>query len=382
MSTTTTNLGLVKPAYSDAGDIAVINSNMDTIDTAFGNILKSVYPIGAIYMSVSSTAPSTLFPGTTWVQLQDRFLLAAGSTYTAASTGGAASRTYTPAGSVGNHKLTISEIPSHTHTFTGSAVTSGANSVGHTHSMQNHTHGMQNHTHGMKSHTHTLASHTHSITGHTHSLASHTHSIGSHTHTYSKSATTTGSAGAGSTSSVALTVDQIPSHTHAFKDYWGVSAESIDRTAVAWNGAETHAGSTTTAATGGSQGHSHTISNHTHSITLSNTNSGGSGILNTMGSGILTTGSSGTLTSAGPSTNTSGGPSDNTTGAPSNNTTTTPSNNTTGGVSANHTHSVTAAGSNSNTGGGGNHNHGFTGTQATIQTMPPYLAVYMWKRTA
>lgn len=32
------------------------------------------------------------------------------------------------------------------------------------------------------------------------------------------------------------------------------------------------------------------------------------------------------------------------------------------------------------TGGGGSHNHGFTGTASTI--IPPYLSVYMWKRTA
>ena len=34
MSTTTTNLSLVKPATSEAADIAVINSNMDLVDTA------------------------------------------------------------------------------------------------------------------------------------------------------------------------------------------------------------------------------------------------------------------------------------------------------------------------------------------------------------
>lgn len=34
MATTTTNLGLTKPAYSDTADIAVINANMDKIDTA------------------------------------------------------------------------------------------------------------------------------------------------------------------------------------------------------------------------------------------------------------------------------------------------------------------------------------------------------------
>ena len=44
---------------------------------------------------------------------------------------------------------------------------------------------------------------------------------------------------------------------------------------------------------------------------------------------------------------------------------------TTGGISANHTHNVTAAGTNSNTGGGN-----------AMDIMNPYLAVYMWKRTA
>lgn len=34
MATTTTNLGLTKPDYTDAADIAVINTNMDTVDTA------------------------------------------------------------------------------------------------------------------------------------------------------------------------------------------------------------------------------------------------------------------------------------------------------------------------------------------------------------
>lgn len=54
-------------------------------------------------MSVSSTSPATLFGGT-WERIQDRFLLAAGSSYAAGSTGGAAT-----------HKLTTNEIPSHTH---------------------------------------------------------------------------------------------------------------------------------------------------------------------------------------------------------------------------------------------------------------------------
>ena len=62
-----------------------------------------VYPVGAIYMSVSETSPATLFGGT-WEQIQNRFLLAAGSSYTAGDTGGEASVT-----------LTKEQMPKHTH---------------------------------------------------------------------------------------------------------------------------------------------------------------------------------------------------------------------------------------------------------------------------
>ena len=68
------------------------------------SILLSVYPVGSIYMSVNSTDPSSLFGGG-WTRLKDRFLLAAGDSYAAGNTGGEAS-----------HKLTLSEMPSHSHT--------------------------------------------------------------------------------------------------------------------------------------------------------------------------------------------------------------------------------------------------------------------------
>lgn len=72
-------------------------------------IFNLVYPVGSIYMSINSTSPAVLFGGT-WTQIKDTFLLAAGSTYTAGKTGGEAT-----------HKLTTAEMPSHTHTFTGTA---------------------------------------------------------------------------------------------------------------------------------------------------------------------------------------------------------------------------------------------------------------------
>lgn len=66
-------------------------------------IFDMVYPVGAIYLSVNSVNPSVLFGGT-WEQVQDRFLLGAGSTYSAGSIGGEA-----------NHTLTIDEMPRHNH---------------------------------------------------------------------------------------------------------------------------------------------------------------------------------------------------------------------------------------------------------------------------
>ena len=73
-------------------------------------LVNLIYPVGALYMSTSNTEPSTLFGGT-WERIQDRFLMCAGSTYTAGATGGAATHTHTTA----SHTLTINEIPAHNH---------------------------------------------------------------------------------------------------------------------------------------------------------------------------------------------------------------------------------------------------------------------------
>lgn len=69
-----------------------------------GISLQSVYPVGAIYISTADTNPSTLFGFGTWEQIKDVFLLAAGDTYPAASSGGEATVT-----------LTVNEMPKHTH---------------------------------------------------------------------------------------------------------------------------------------------------------------------------------------------------------------------------------------------------------------------------
>ena len=56
-------------------------------------------------MSVNATNPGTLFGGS-WEQITGRFLLAAGGGYSAGTTGGEAA-----------HKLTVTEMPAHTHTY-------------------------------------------------------------------------------------------------------------------------------------------------------------------------------------------------------------------------------------------------------------------------
>lgn len=62
-----------------------------------------IYPVGSLYLSAVDTDPGVLFGGT-WERIRDRFLLAAGSTYAAGSSGGEAT-----------HTLTENELPAHAH---------------------------------------------------------------------------------------------------------------------------------------------------------------------------------------------------------------------------------------------------------------------------
>lgn len=117
-----------------------------------------MYPVGSIYWTSLAPEnggnPNTLFGGT-WVQIKDKFVLAAGDVYTAGATGGASTVT-----------LTVNNLPSHTHpiggstgntqpTFTGTEVTSGAG-TSHYHGLNSHTHNME-HKHG----TTEIAAHSH-----------------------------------------------------------------------------------------------------------------------------------------------------------------------------------------------------------------------------
>lgn len=94
---------------------------------------KTMYPVGSIYLSVSSTNPSTYFGGT-WVAWGSGRvpvgINTSDSNFNAVEkTGGASAVT-----------LTASQMPSHTHTFTGSSATTNS-AGGHTHNIGRDTDG-------------------------------------------------------------------------------------------------------------------------------------------------------------------------------------------------------------------------------------------------
>lgn len=77
-------------------------------------VVNLMYPVGSIYISTTNTSPKDLFNVGEWTQIKDRFLLAAGSTYSAGSTGGEA-----------KHKLTAKELPQMSGTISTHGVYSG-----------------------------------------------------------------------------------------------------------------------------------------------------------------------------------------------------------------------------------------------------------------
>lgn len=100
---------------SDFATASHTHSQYATV-TALNAIWSTIYPVGSIYMSVSSTSPATLFGGTWTAFGQGRVLVGVESGGTSGTTGGSktatiASHTHTTQG----HALTNSEMPTHSH---------------------------------------------------------------------------------------------------------------------------------------------------------------------------------------------------------------------------------------------------------------------------
>ena len=78
--------------------------------------LNMFYPVGSYYeTSDADFDPNTAWGGTWVLETAGQVHVSAGTGYTIGATGGSTSKSYTPQGSVQNHALTVSEIPSNTH---------------------------------------------------------------------------------------------------------------------------------------------------------------------------------------------------------------------------------------------------------------------------
>ena len=112
-------------------------------------LLNLVYPVGSIYWSSKNTNPGALFGGT-WTQIKDKFILAAGDSYSNGATGGAATVT-----------LSVSNMPSHSHSFTPSGnVSSHSHSFTPSGNVSSHHHTGPSHTHALKNGTANVATQT------------------------------------------------------------------------------------------------------------------------------------------------------------------------------------------------------------------------------
>lgn len=126
------------------------------------NLVDLIRPVGSLYWSKTNTNPSTIYPGTTWEAVKDKFIVAAGTTYKAGTSYGQATHTHTSAAhthtvashthTTGNHTLTVAEMPSHTHDWRFADVAArgteiGANADGNARATTA-TGGSQAHNHG------------------------------------------------------------------------------------------------------------------------------------------------------------------------------------------------------------------------------------------
>lgn len=198
-----------------------------------------------IGMVIQSTTLDTeekvinVYGGTEWTQIEGKMLLRASESHAVNTTGGAET-----------HKLSIAELPSHNHSFSGSGSSDTQGSHSHGVSISGTTGSNGNHTHGV-------------------AVSGTTASAGNHSHSFDRAAGATNATfryASGSVSAIALTTASrtgtasAGSHTHSFTGSGNASA----------NGSHSHSFSYS-GNTGSNGGHNHNI---TVSGTIGNTGSG------------------------------------------------------------------------------------------------------------
>lgn len=85
------NFSLDSDGNLTVNSLTINDQNNNTL--SFEAIFNRIYPVGSIYISTNDVNPGTLFTGT-WEKIENRFLLASGSTYAIGSTGGAATHVH------------------------------------------------------------------------------------------------------------------------------------------------------------------------------------------------------------------------------------------------------------------------------------------------
>ena len=240
-----------RPTVNGSNQVAYLSDiKTPTIDRT--TILNMVYPVGAIYISINNTNPST-FIGGTWVAFgTGRTLVGVDTTQSEFSTvekqGG--SKTVT---------LTKEQLPTHNHNTTVSTT------ADHSHKGQTTANG----THAHSITCNSAGAHTHSVSGNTDTLGGHSHKA--------NLADTAGSSTISNVPSI-----QRSSWTTANKKAWqdstlllnsGVHKHTITATAAS-TGSHTHTCSSNNTGT-----HNHTLEigeagAHTHTVSVLNTGSG------------------------------------------------------------------------------------------------------------
>jgi len=90
---------------------AYVSGDLDIAGNLGSSLVNLIYPIGAVYISVNSTDPGTIWSGTTWVAF------GAGRTLVGIDGGDASFNSVEETGGAKTHTLTTAQLPAHYHSY-------------------------------------------------------------------------------------------------------------------------------------------------------------------------------------------------------------------------------------------------------------------------
>lgn len=93
-----------------------LTTKTQNLTLAIGMVWQTIYPVGSIYITTRNVSPADLFGGT-WQEIKGRFLLGESTNYPAGTTGGSNQIIFSSSGVIGEHALTVPELPKHIHLY-------------------------------------------------------------------------------------------------------------------------------------------------------------------------------------------------------------------------------------------------------------------------